>query len=213
MTQPAGTSALEEGGHLAAIDSHLPAKGQTTMANSLPVVIASDQAPSLTNPTITEDQLRGWILNGQAYNATTGNVSTAGAAADVAFSLYTDVTNTKNILIYSIKFFGGNGANTHELRTGTTNLALSNATVNNLKLGGASTSLTSTTGAVTYSSTAQTVAGNALDVFISGVNTVFTLLNDGTVLYLPAGTSRSVTLYLNIAAAGNWGATFRYVEI
>lgn len=37
-------AAQETGGHLASIDSHLPAQGQALMAASLPVVIASDQS-------------------------------------------------------------------------------------------------------------------------------------------------------------------------
>lgn len=50
-TQPVSAASLplpanaaqESGGHLAAIDSHTPANGQATMANSRPVAIASDQ--------------------------------------------------------------------------------------------------------------------------------------------------------------------------
>ncbi|SRR5216683_1651504 len=159
-----------------------------------------------------QSRIWGGVLNAQGYIGTTGNVSTSGAATDAAFSLYTDATNTHDILIYDIKFFGGNGTSTHELRTSTSNLALTAATVSNLKLGGASTSLSGSTGSVTYSSSTQTVAGTALDAFVSPANAVYSPFESDTILYLPAGFSRSVTLYLNIAGAGNWAATFKWLE-
>lgn len=159
-----------------------------------------------------QSRIWGGILNAQSYIGTTGNVSTSGAATDAAFSLYTDSTNTHDILIYSIKCFGGNGASTHELRTSTSNLNLTAATVSNLKLGGAASSLSGSTGSVTYSSSSQAVAGTALDAFVSPANTIFSVLDADTIIYLPAGSSRSVTLYLNIAGAGNWAATFKWLE-
>lgn len=50
ITANAGTNlntsalALESGGHLASLDSHLPAQGQAAMAASLPVVVANNQS-------------------------------------------------------------------------------------------------------------------------------------------------------------------------
>jgi hypothetical protein len=185
----------------------LPASGNSSGS---PVVIAVDAQGNQ----ITKEYIFAQILAGNGFTGTTGNVSTAGAATDAAFSLYTDITNTKNIIVYSIKFFGGNGATTHELHTGTTNLALgTNATISNIKLGGAASSLTGTTGAITFATTTQAVAGIVLDVFTSGVNNVFTLLNDLTIYYLPAGASRSLTTYLNIAGAGNMGVTYKWLEL
>jgi hypothetical protein len=55
VTANAGTNlntsllALESGGHLASLDTHLPAQGQAAMASSVPVVIASNQSAVPTN--------------------------------------------------------------------------------------------------------------------------------------------------------------------
>src|SRR6266704_1541525 len=48
------TLALESGGHLANIDTHTPAQGQATMANSRPVAIASDQSNVQVKGGLTE---------------------------------------------------------------------------------------------------------------------------------------------------------------
>lgn len=62
LTANAGTNlntsllALESGGHLASIDTHTPALGQTTMSASSPVAFASDQTP-LTSATATRSNV------------------------------------------------------------------------------------------------------------------------------------------------------------
>ena len=65
------TLALESGGHLANIDTHTPAQGQATMANSRPVAIASDQSNVPVKGGFTEQaSLTAGSLNADLVAAT-----------------------------------------------------------------------------------------------------------------------------------------------
>jgi hypothetical protein len=77
VTANAGTNlntsalALESGGHLANIDTHTPALGQSTKANSVPVTLASDQGDLLIKGDFTEQaSLSAGALNADLVPAT-----------------------------------------------------------------------------------------------------------------------------------------------
>src|SRR5947199_345632 len=87
------------------------ALAQTVMANSAPVVLASDEivpmnlkqvngaALSASNPSIVEHNVQNWIRQGQGFNGTSGTSSTAGAINAVEFSLFNPAASGKNVYV------------------------------------------------------------------------------------------------------------------
>ncbi|GHO78492.1 hypothetical protein KSD_62630 [Ktedonobacter sp. SOSP1-85] len=160
------------------------------------------------NLLVTGGTLQNALLSGKSFSATTGK-QTASSAAVVACSLYNNTS--ANILLYSITCLSGS-IRTHQLTRGTSNLALgSNALVSNASLGGNSSLLPA--GNVTYANSNQTISGTALDAFSAPAGQLIEVLGNGSLLLLPASASNSLTLYLDLAAAGDWKITYKWLEI
>ena len=191
--------------------------GQTTMLNSAPVVIASDQsalpmnlkqingsALSLSNPNIHESFIQNAIRNGQGYNGTSGTVNVASAVNSVEFSLFNP--GTKNILVYSLKVYI-NASSYILIKLLTTDPALTAAQIVNTKIGSAAATAT-----CTYSNAAQTVTGTSYDSIGTSAYTSNEVFSNGAYLYLPAGSANGIAAFINVGAAGSMGFTAKWIE-
>lgn len=164
--------------------------------------------PSVSNPVITEDQIRAWIIAGQGYQASTGKLT--AAAATQAFSVFVPNTLTKNILIYSLKIGYSNASTMHDVRVVTTDPAFANnATISNSKQGGAATNGVTST----YATTTQTASGTVFDAPETGANTPVDSFTGGQYYYIPAGTAGGLAIYFGNTAAGSLSATAKWIEI
>ena len=194
--------------------------GQTVMANSAPVVLASDEivpmnlkqingaALSASNPNLVESNLQNWIRGGQGFNGTSGTSSTAGAINAVEFSLFNPAASGKNVYVYSLKVVANIAGNLAVATLITTDPALTSATVTNLKPGSGASAAS-----VTYSSSAQTQTGTVLDrLVLPGNNAVQDFFVNGAGMLLPAGSAYGIAVFINLTAAANWTVTARWVE-
>lgn len=194
--------------------------GQAVMANSSPVVLASDEivptnlkqingaALSASNPDIVEPNIQNWIRSGAGFNGTSGTSSTAGAINAVEFSLFNPAASGKNVYVYSLKVVANITGNLVVATLITTDPALTAAAVTNLKPGsGASVA------SVTYSSAAQTQAGTVLDrLVLPGNNAVQDFFMNGSGILLPSGSAYGIAVFINLTAAANWTVTARWIE-
>ncbi|GHO47987.1 hypothetical protein [Ktedonospora formicarum] len=160
------------------------------------------------NLLVSGGSIQSAIQSGKGFVATTGKQNASGAMI-VAFSLYNN--SAVGVLLYSLTCLSSS-AKTHQLTRGTSNLALgSNAYVSNTSLGGSSSSLA--LGSVTYANSNQAVSGTPLDAFATPTTQPIEILSQGNSLYLPASSGTNLTLYLDLAAAGDWKVTYRWIEI
>ena len=191
--------------------------GQTTMLNSAPVVIASDQsalpmnlkqingaAMSLSNPNIHESFIQNAIRNGQGYNGTSGTVNVAAAVNSVEFSLFNP--GTKNVIVYSLRVYINQSAYIL-IKLITTDPALTGATISNSKPGSAAATAT-----CTYSNTAQSVTGNNYDSIGTAAYTNNEIFTNGAYLFLPAGSANGLASFINVSSAGSMGWTAKWIE-
>lgn len=197
--------------------SNANANGQATMANSSPVVLASDQLENqagISNVFITEDMVRNYTLAGKAFSATTTK-NQAAAAATLGFQLFNPANSGKNILIYSL-ILNIASATFHDFRmttvdvssiTGWTNSAIT--PVNNKGGGGVSIA---TCG---YSNVALTggLLGAPREVIgVPGTQSLEALSN-GECIFLPASaTINGIAVYVNATGTNNWSITVEYLE-
>ena len=191
--------------------------GQTTMLNSAPVVIASDQsvlpmnlkqvngaALSLSNPNIHESFIQNALRNGQGYNGTSGTVNTAGAVNSVEFSLFNP--GTKNVIVYSLKVYI-NASSYILIKLLSTDPALTAGTISNNKIGSAAATAT-----CTYSNSAQTVTGNSYDSIGTAAYTSNEVFTNGAYLFLPSGSANGIAAFINVTAAASMGFTAKWIE-
>jgi hypothetical protein len=101
----ASTSALQTSGNssLSSIDTKTPTVGQKTMANSSPVVIASDQSPVTVTGTVSTTP-NTWTA--QSYSYTTGVQTLKGSAGILGAIVHNNSTSND---LY-IQFFNTTGA-------------------------------------------------------------------------------------------------------
>jgi hypothetical protein len=164
-------------------------------------------APSVTNPIISEDQIRAWIIAGQGYQASTGKL--AAAATGQAFSVFVPSSLSKNILIYSLKIGYSNASVMHDVRVVTVDPAFANnATISNSKQGGGATNGVTST----YATTTQTASGTVFDALETGANTSVDVFAPGQYYYIPAGTAGGLAVFLGNTAAGNLSVTAKWIE-
>ena len=64
-------------------------------------------ASGVSNPVVTQDQIRAWINNGQGFSATTGKLMAPGQITG-GFSVFNPAASGKTLLVYSLTFFIGN---------------------------------------------------------------------------------------------------------
>lgn len=158
-----------------------------------------------------QDWIRTLIAQGQGFNLTTGKV-TNSAAGNFPAVLLNPANSTKNLLVYSIKLWFQGGSNTHELRLLTADPAYTSLTssIQNLKIGAATTSVA----VAEYSTTTITPSGTVLDCGAIPTYTVLEFLSNGTTLLLPAAQAsiQGLVAIAEPSQAGTWGITYRWVE-
>jgi hypothetical protein len=140
VTANAGTNlntsalALESGGHLANIDTHTPALGQATKANSVPMTLASDQGDLLVKGDFTEVAGQGTgVVNG----INTDFIPATDVSAYKFLSLH--LTGTFSLTL-SFQWSNDNAnwitSNLHRLDTGDAANSASSTTLTNTMWGG-----------------------------------------------------------------------------
>ena len=163
-------------------------------------------ALSLSNPVITEDQIRAAVIAGQAYQASVFQTTASGIT--VAAALVNLSTSGKNVLIYSVKEFQAGGLSNFTVRLQTSDPALSSTvTPANNKPGGAAAAAS-----FEYSNTTQTASGTTIDNINSPSNTETQILQNGSCIYFPSGSTNALVLYPVISGASNWGVTIKWIE-
>lgn len=182
--------------------------GQSTMANSAPVAIASNQSGigTIVLPSITDTWISQAIRNGQGYNYSTGQQTTAGAANSTEVSLFNPAASGKSLLVYSIRVFI-TIASFGQLRLITVDPALTAGTLQNMKPGGAGSVAN-----FTWSVVAQSVIGAALDSLSSNGAPNIELLTNGAVWLLPSGAANGLAVFINATAVLTQQVTMRGIE-
>jgi hypothetical protein len=157
--------------------------------------------PGNSNPVITEDQIRGYIVSGQGFSATIA-ITTAAANVAPGWSLYNPSSSGKALLIYSIKVgaTGSNASGTLNLYTADGSFGPTVTPVNLRGGGGASVATCDSTPALPTAS--ATVYGTTFENYAVAQNGVYDLLTSGRVLFLPAGAANSLLVYLSVVTSG-----------
>lgn len=192
-----------------------PVSGSVSVSN-LPTTQASNisqlngSGVGVSNPFITEDQIRAWIVNGQGFSGTTGKLN-AGAAITAGYSLFNAAGSGKSILLYSLRLFYVGAPAVHQIQLTTSDPAFgSTAVVSNNKAGGASSAIASS---VTYANSNQSsLAGNAYDVIAASGSVMLELFGNGSILLFPSGSGNGIAVYLGIPSANTWAVTARWIE-
>jgi hypothetical protein len=193
-TTPANTLAVDGSGHI-------------TLAPNQSCNIAqwNGAAPTVSNPVITADQVRAWIINGQSFSATT-NKQTAAGSINAGFSIFNPAASGKTLLIYSLKYtIGNNSFNTINFTTSDPAFG-SSLTVTNNNAGSAAASIAS----ATFTNTNVTSAGTINDTTGSATNTMTQVLLNGDYLVIPA--SNGCAFYANISGANAWCVSAAWIE-
>jgi hypothetical protein len=162
----------------------------------------------VTNPTITEDQIRAWIANGQGFSASTGILNSASGTNNYALSIFNPNTSGKNILIYSIQVANGSGGTTAILQRVTADPAFTAVTPLNAKLGGSASAIA---GHVSQATSNQTLSGT-YDQVITIASTTMELLTNGAVILLPNGSNNGLVAYIQTYSAAINSILMRWVE-
>ncbi|HKV59523.1 MAG TPA: hypothetical protein VJO32_14615 [Ktedonobacteraceae bacterium] len=169
---------------------------------------------AVSNPFITEDQIRAYTLAGQAFSCCTTKLQPPGAAT-LGFQLFNPASSGKNILIYSL-IVNVAAAGLHDFRMTTADVSSitgwSNTAVTPVNNKGGGPASVATCG---YSNT--NVSGGLLGVTreIVGVsaNQSVEALTNGECIFLPAsGSINGIALYLNATGTNNWSVTAEYLE-
>ncbi len=179
---------------------------QTDASGNLKVALAN----SVSAPTITEDQVRAWIANGQGFIGSTGMINSAAGTTNNPLCIFNPAVSGKNILIYSFIVSSGsagqNGMSAFIKYVAIDPAYSSPAVVTNCSAGGPTSAIagscTFTSNTVTIVSTIQFVASNA----------PIELLTNGSALLLPSGSANGVTVYMQTYETGISGITAKWIE-
>ena len=186
-----------------------------TLSASNPLFVAQSQngaVLSATNPEINISNIQQLILNGAAFNYSTGKIA---AAVNMAGQFWVPASSSKNVLIWSVRT-GYSNANQSEqfdyITAQDTNItAGTNASANvlNLKGGGAAPASGAT---LYYNGGVAGPSGTPLDFLPTPFTTNVELLSPGMFLLIPAGTAGGIAVYSVTTATGSWVFTVRTVE-
>lgn len=167
-------------------------------------------ANSVSAPTITEDQIRAWIVNGQGFTGSTGMMNSATGTNNNPLCVFNPAGSGKNILIYSLSISSGTAGATgmSVLLTYVTADPVygSAAVVVNARCGGVASAIASS---CTFTTINQSVSGTIQ--FVSS-NSPVELLTNGSMVLLPAGSANGVTVFLQTYAAGIGNITAKWIE-
>ena len=164
----------------------------------------------ITNPAITEDQIRAWIANGQGFSATTGILNSAAGTNNYPLSVFNPDNSGKSILLYSVQVSNGSGGQTALLQLVTSNPAFTTqVTPINMKAGGPNSTLPAT--AITTTTTSQTIAAPYEQV-ATLAGTTLELLSNGAAILLPSGSNNGLVAYIQTYSAAINAILVRWVE-
>jgi hypothetical protein len=163
---------------------------------------------TVNNPTLTADQIRAWIANGQAFSASTGMLNSASGTNNYALSIFNPNNSGKNILVYSIQVANGSGGITAILQRVTADPAFTAVTPLNAKLGGSASAIA---GHVSQATSNQTLSG-AYDQVITLASTTMELLTNGAAILLPNGGNNGLVTYIQTYSAAINSILMRWVE-
>jgi hypothetical protein len=163
-------------------------------------------APSVSNPVITQDQLRALITNGQGFSATTGKLTAPGSMTG-GLSVFNPAASGKTLLVYSLTFtIGNNSFNQVNFTTSDPALGTS-ATVSNNKSGGP----VSVASCSYANSNISSLAGNVKDIAGTATNTFVQMLSSGNSYVLPAG--NGLVFYANLSGTNIWFCNMAWIEM
>jgi hypothetical protein len=163
-------------------------------------------ASGVSNPVVTQDQVRTWINSGQGFSATTGKL-TAPAGINGGFSVFNPVGSGKTLLVYSLTFMIGN-TSFNQVNFTTSDPALgTSAIVSNNKSGGPA----SVTSCSYANSNLTSTVGNTKDFSGAATNTFAQMLSNGNTYVLSAG--NGLIFYANVSGANMWLCSMVWIEM
>jgi hypothetical protein len=164
----------------------------------------------VTNPTITQDQIRAWIANGQGFSAGTGILNSATSTNNYPLSMFNPNNSSKSVVLYSIQVANGSGGATALLQLVTSNPAFANqVTPINMKAGGPSSALPAA--AITAATINQAIAAPYEQV-VTLASTTLELLTNGATILLPNGSNNGLVAYVQTYAVAINSILMRWVE-
>ncbi len=180
------------------------------------VQILGSSGLSDTNPEPNISNIQQMILNGKSYSCSTGLVT---AAVNQAASFFIPNTNSKNVIIWSVRVMYSNASQISDFRS----LTADDATIaagtsdagNAINLRGGGGASSSSFAMHHVSGLAAPAAGAAtlpLDEVLNPVNSNAELLSPGMFLYIPPATAGGIAIYTGTTAAGKWAFTVRWTE-
>ena len=164
----------------------------------------------VTNPAITEDQIRAWIANGQGFSASTGILNSAAGTNNYPLSIFNPNNSGKSILLYSIQVSNGSGGMTALLQLVTSNPAFANQiTPINMKAGGPNSALPAA--AITAATTNQALV-TPYEQVVTLASATLELLTNGAAILLPNGSNNGIVQYIQTYSTAINSILIRWVE-
>jgi len=164
----------------------------------------------VTNPAITEDQIRAWIANGQGFSASTGILNSAAGTNNYPLSVFNPNNSGKSILLYSIQVSNGSGGMTALLQLVTSNPAFANQiTPINMKAGGPNSALPAA--AITAATTNQAIT-TPYEQVVTLASATLELLTNGAAILLPNGSNNGIVQYIQTYSTAINSILIRWVE-
>jgi len=170
---------------------------------------------AVSNPFITEDQIRAYTIAGNAYSATTGK-QTAPGNATLAFQLFAPANNTKNILIYSlvVASVGGSIHQFYKTAADISSITGYTSSASSITNNGANAAASTATSNFSNTNLTGGLLGTAREAVGTPTNASIECLTNGECIWLPAGAGAiaGIALYYNATGANAWGITCEYLE-
>ncbi len=176
-------------------------------------IVQAGELLSVTNPLITEDQIRAYAIAGQLFSCSTGD-QTNSATGRFPCSFFNPTANSKNVLLLSCLVSCAN-TGTADLFQITADPAYgTNPTALNRLIGGAASSLSTSIG---YTTTTMTLLASSvlLEHRKSIAQSTIELLAAAPI-YLPkgaAGAGVGVTAFVSPGAASTWSIDWMWLEV
>lgn len=163
---------------------------------------------SSSGASITTDQIREWIANGQGFSASTGILNSASGTNNYALSVFNPNNSGKSILVYSIQVANGSGGMTALLQRVTSDPGFTVVTPLNAKAGGGASAIA---GHVAQATSNQSLSGT-YDQVIAIASTTIELLTNGAALVLPNGSNQGLVQYVQTYSAAINSILMRWIE-
>ncbi len=163
----------------------------------------------VTNPCITEDQLRAWIIAGQCFSGAFTQ-SSGETTGNFCFSIFNPAASGKNILIISSKLtynYASSNSSGGIILTTTDPALLTTVTPINMKAGSSTTSIASVT-----ANTTEIAAWPTGTTFDAGMVTNQEYFTNGAAILLPPGNGLAEAIYITIGSQTMYAYSMKWVE-